>query len=361
MQRKLICIVTLVCIFACMAGISASAAALPPSIQPVNKDWISNSDIVNASHRVAYTYRSTNNGVLGTVSNPKWEVDGDTAGAKYTLPWGYKNSKLDAHTTVSRLSRLMNFDLDYIYFFALWVRVRYDVNYSLPIESLSIAPVYTTADGTSTITDTMHAVERTESFTSTIGPSTNRQTDTIFNFNGSEFYVPFNPAWLTDGYYLSGFSYTFKFSEDDQETPPSVTFIYSGYDYYQYSTTSEIAAVIEDQTKELTGAIKDSADKTTDAINKSTDKVLKEDFGYKTPDNPNTDSGLDAGNNLISDLNDKMAGFGDEINSASDTLNEGLDQTASVVSAIVNAFPPVVVALIAAMIVFVVLRKVFGR
>lgn len=287
--------------------VSASAAALPPNIQPVNTGWISNSDIANAYHVVSYTYISSSNGPLQNILKPTWEIDYDTASAKYSIPF-VSDQITNCYTSIVELDRLMSFDMDYLYYFGLWVRLRYGAKYPLPFKSLTITPIYYTADMGGRQADIMHSITLDKTFTSDFNEYTK---DTIYEFNKDEYYIPFNPAWLPDGYLLSGFSFSWDF--EPSYMPPSVTFMYSGIDFYQYSQNGELAEIIESQTQEITGVIADSTNQLVDQINSQTQEI-QDSIDHQTEEiQDSIAQQTEEQKGMFERLGDRISGFFDKL------------------------------------------------
>lgn len=137
---------------------------------------------------------------------------------------------------------------------------------------------------------------------------------------------------------------------------------------YFVVNTLNISVADKDYSAEIsnsTNDIKNNADKNASEIkdnqDKNTDKTINEDYGYQSPDNSDTDAGIEAGSNLIDSLNDSIDEFNASLSDSVDNLMEGIEPFKKVVHGAFDVFPTPVQILFSFTMVFIVLRKVVGR
>ena len=94
-----------------------------------------------------------------------------------------------------------------------------------------------------------------------------------------------------------------------------------------------------------------------DAIN----NAVNEDFGYTKPDSPNTDEGLQAGNDLLDDMEGNIDDFCENIDSDTSSVIENVNQIGPVMSGVFGAIPAPVTVAMSGSVVLLVIRKVVGR
>ena len=94
-----------------------------------------------------------------------------------------------------------------------------------------------------------------------------------------------------------------------------------------------------------------------DAIN----NAVNEDFGYTKPDSPNTDEGIQAGNDLLDDMEGSIDDFCNNLDADTSSVVENVNKIGPVVTGAFDALPAPVTVAMSGSVVLLVIRKVVGR
>lgn len=133
---------------------------------------------------------------------------------------------------------------------------------------------------------------------------------------------------------------------------------------FWYSATASSSTVWLGVTKDVTITSKyfdEETDQITDAIGGAADSIIGEDFGYVTPDNPQVDSGIDAGGDILDVIDTALTDFDSQIDGVRSSLSDSINSIKPWIDMIFDTIPGLFQTFIMAVVFFLVIRKVVGR